>query len=160
MQGPQKWRWWLTFLCPQFAENMLCSSETNSFSGTFLEGLCCSTFSLYNSPKVFCCIQVRRGSCSAHSFNGFSLEHSCGLGSALRIGVMLEGFWRLSAIFSARILVHLQAFMVQSINVISPRRLAFMLPLIIALAPLSWAHLSWSHVTEEYVLSVVFFSKA
>ena len=121
---------------------------------------------------MFYWIQVRQ-----HTWPG--LRHSCvilatcfGFILTLMIlwNILLSSFWRV--ILSAIILLHAHAFMVPSINVISPTRFALMQPHIITLPPpcftvetmhcspgqvhtkhaglhLSQTHVSWSHLIKQ-----------
>lgn len=112
------------------------------FSCSLLEGLCCSTFLfkiLQRSSTGFKSGDIL-GQVIVFTFfffrNSFVILAMC-FGSLSCWNIpLLPSFWRLRVILSASILVYPQAFMVPSINVISPTPFALMQPHIITLPPL------------------------
>ena len=115
--------------------------QTLFFNCVLLEGLCCSTF-LFKIPNR-CSIGFKSGDIlflvvvsTFFFFRNLCVLAVCFGSLSCWNNPLLPSFWRLRVIFSASILVYPQAFMVPSLNVISPTPLTLMQPHITTLPPL------------------------
>ena len=119
------------WLCPPPHGECQCYGEVfchslDNFSqqrGSLLERLCCST-SLFKIPQR-CSVGIKSGGILGHNFHCLLL--AVWFWSLLCWNILLlQSFWRMAAMLSDSILVYPQAFLVPSINVISPPPFALM----------------------------------